>query len=156
MASIEHSSSPAVTRRPSFDEAEASNLLLAQPATAAFSKTEGIRLFGTPKVKRVLRIALCYPTLFQIPFRTRSGSCTASRPHSSVSCTPVLEMPFDSPFAQYLGKFSDSLYVCHGLMVHMVGMYVTAKLWAVTGTEAMAGWFFGFLMDSAVVAVAVF
>ncbi|EKG10016.1 Acyltransferase 3 [Macrophomina phaseolina MS6] len=68
----------------------------------------------------------------------------------SVSWTPVLQTIFNHSVPQYLGKISYSLYICHGPVIHMVGMYITPSVWAIVGFETMGGWLFGFCLGSCV------
>lgn len=56
----------------------------------------------------------------------------------SVANCSALQQPFDTQFAQYLGKISYALYIVHGPLIHIVGYSVTPNVWIwVTG---MAGW----------------
>ncbi|TID26695.1 hypothetical protein E6O75_ATG01188 [Venturia nashicola] len=56
----------------------------------------------------------------------------------SVANCSALQQPFESPFAQYLGKISYALYIVHGPLIHIVGYSVTPNMWIwVTG---MDGW----------------
>jgi len=68
----------------------------------------------------------------------------------------TLRAPFLSPFPQYLGKISFSLYVVHGLLIHVVGLSVTPTIWArFTGMETPTEWVMGLLLGSSVLVVCV-
>ncbi|QDS70833.1 hypothetical protein FKW77_005065 [Venturia effusa] len=73
----------------------------------------------------------------------------------SVANCSALQRPFDTPFAQYLGKISYALYIVHGPLIHIVGYSVTPSVWIwVTG---MNGWSYlvGLVIGTLVLAVCV-
>lgn len=73
----------------------------------------------------------------------------------SVSCTPLLQKLFNHAIPQYLGKISYSLYICHGPVIHMLGMWITPTIWRATGYETMSGWLVGFCLGGCMVIVVV-
>jgi peptidoglycan/LPS O-acetylase OafA/YrhL len=71
--------------------------------------------------------------------------------------SPTLRGPFNSAFAQYLGRISFALYVVHGPLVHLVGFSVTPTIWMYfTGLDSEGAWFTGFAMGSVVLIASVF
>lgn len=73
----------------------------------------------------------------------------------SVANCSALQQPFDTQFAQYLGKISYALYIVHGPLIHIVGYSVTPNVWIwVTGLD---GWRYlvGLLLGTSVLAVCV-
>jgi peptidoglycan/LPS O-acetylase OafA/YrhL len=73
----------------------------------------------------------------------------------SVANSKLLQIPFNSNFAQYLGHISYSLYVVHGPLIHIVGFSVTPWIWInVTGMEGSWYWL-GLSMGTAVLGVSV-
>lgn len=165
-------------------EMEMMEMLLEKPAwmtsiTSSPTQTM-IRWAGNTTARRSFRIALFFLTLyfFAAPSH-RYETCTGysimpylvptsiSDPkrfiHAigsallviSVSSTPLLQKVFNHPVPQYLGKISYALYICHGPVIHMVGMYLTPTIWSIVGYETMAGWLFGFCTGSCVVIVIV-
>jgi peptidoglycan/LPS O-acetylase OafA/YrhL len=71
--------------------------------------------------------------------------------------SPTMRAPFNSAFAQYLGKISFALYVVHGPLIHLVGFSVTPTIWMYfTGLETEAAWFVGFMLGSVVLTACVF
>lgn len=74
----------------------------------------------------------------------------------AVSNSPILQKPFTSKFALYMGKISYSFYIVHGPMNHMVGYYVTGRIWDVMGKESTAQFCTGLFLGSMVLAICVF
>jgi peptidoglycan/LPS O-acetylase OafA/YrhL len=59
----------------------------------------------------------------------------------SVANCSALQRPFDTRFAQYLGKISYALYIVHGPLIHMVGYSVTPNMWIwITGMDGWRYW----------------
>jgi peptidoglycan/LPS O-acetylase OafA/YrhL len=74
---------------------------------------------------------------------------------ATLTRSPVLRRPFESAFAQYLGKISFSLYIVHGPLIHIVGYRVTPWIWLhITGMDEWQ-WAAGLLMGSAMLAICV-
>ncbi|KAF2089582.1 hypothetical protein K490DRAFT_72314 [Saccharata proteae CBS 121410] len=75
----------------------------------------------------------------------------------SLTNSSVLQRPFLSPLAQYLGKISYSLYIVHGPLNHIVGLAVTPRLMVAFGAGGPAGWAWGagFVCGNAAYAVVV-
>ncbi|KAF2089827.1 hypothetical protein K490DRAFT_71565 [Saccharata proteae CBS 121410] len=69
----------------------------------------------------------------------------------SLTSTPSFQSPFLHPLPQYLGKISYSLYICHGPVIHCLGMWLTPALWDFFGWQTGWGWAVGFLGGGAVV-----
>lgn len=75
---------------------------------------------------------------------------------ATLTRTPWLRRPFDSDFAQYLGKISFSLYIVHGPLIHIVGYAVTPWIWMnLTGHETGVQWAAGLVMGSVVLGLVV-
>ncbi|KAK8252748.1 acyltransferase [Phyllosticta capitalensis] len=51
----------------------------------------------------------------------------------AINNTPVLRRPFQTPFAQYLGKISYAFYLVHGPILHSLGYIVMRWLWGMAG-----------------------
>lgn len=73
----------------------------------------------------------------------------------SVANCSALQQPFDTQFAQYLGKISYALYIVHGPLIHIVGYSVTPNVW-IWGT-GFDGWKYlvGLVLGTSVLAVCV-
>lgn len=73
---------------------------------------------------------------------------------SVANCT-ALQRPFDTRFAQYLGKISYALYIVHGPLIHVVGYSITPNIWI--WITRMDGWRYwaGLFLASSVLAACV-
>ncbi|GME49711.1 Acyltransferase 3 [Neofusicoccum parvum] len=170
-------------RSRSNEGAETTDSLLEKPAWGVFtvSPLQVVTRWTSQGIRRCLRITLFVLALYvfsapnhRYEFATGYGIFPYLVPRSisdpkrfihgigsallimSVSCTPALQRMFDHAVPQYLGKISYALYICHGPVIHMVGMYLTPTIWSVVGYETMTSWLFGFLVGSSVVIVVVF
>jgi peptidoglycan/LPS O-acetylase OafA/YrhL len=66
-------------------------------------------------------------------------SLTTSESNSTPSTQPLLRRPFNTPFAQYLGRISFSLYLVQGVVIKtLVAQYTTAAYTAFTRAESLA------------------
>jgi peptidoglycan/LPS O-acetylase OafA/YrhL len=73
----------------------------------------------------------------------------------SVANCSALQQPFDTRFAQYLGKISYALYIVHGPLIHMVGYSITPNIWIwITGMDGWSYWI-GLAMGTSVLAACV-
>jgi peptidoglycan/LPS O-acetylase OafA/YrhL len=73
----------------------------------------------------------------------------------SIANSSTLQKPFNTSFAQYLGRISYSLYVVHGPLIHIVGFSVTPYIWIhVTGMEGIWYWI-GLGISTAILGVCV-
>jgi peptidoglycan/LPS O-acetylase OafA/YrhL len=65
--------------------------------------------------------------------------------------SPNLRRPFNSAFAQYLGRISYSFYIVHGPLNHIVGYALTPTIWEkITGNETNWQWSLGLTMGTAI------
>lgn len=78
--------------------------------------------------------------------------------HSLITC-PFLQKPFNTPFAQYLGRISYSLYIVHGPLIHIVGYSVTPTIWWAMGgsrlDESRVVYWAGLVIGSCVLGIVV-
>ena len=92
----------------------------------------------------------CVPSTYSDPkrFAHTAGALLV------VYCTmrsPVLRRPFNSSFAQYLGRISYSLYIVHGPLNHIIGYAVTPTIWQqLTGNETNWQWSLGLVMGTSI------
>ncbi|KAF2452303.1 acyltransferase family-domain-containing protein [Lineolata rhizophorae] len=68
----------------------------------------------------------------------------------TISNTPVLQVPFKSRVAQYLGQVSYAFYVVHGPILHSLGYTLMPIIWGLTGRETNAGFVGGLLINWAI------
>ncbi|KAF2401827.1 hypothetical protein EJ06DRAFT_362847 [Trichodelitschia bisporula] len=57
----------------------------------------------------------------------------------AVANCPTLQRPFNTRFAQYLGKISYAFYIVHGPAIHIIGYSVTPALWRAAGVTMADG-----------------
>jgi peptidoglycan/LPS O-acetylase OafA/YrhL len=70
--------------------------------------------------------------------------------------SPALRRPFNSSFAQYLGRISYSFYIVHGPLNHVVGYALTPTIWRqLTGKETNWQWGLGLAMGTAILLLCV-
>lgn len=74
----------------------------------------------------------------------------------TVPNSTILQVPFLTRPAQYLGKISYSFYIVHGPLVHIVGFSVTPSMWKLTGMETTGQYCLGLALGSLVLALCVF
>lgn len=73
----------------------------------------------------------------------------------SVANCSALQRPFDTQFAQYLGKISYALYIVHGPLIHIVGYSVTPNVWIwMTGMDRW-GYVVGLVLGTSVLGMCV-
>jgi peptidoglycan/LPS O-acetylase OafA/YrhL len=72
----------------------------------------------------------------------------------SIANSTLLQRPFNTEFAQYLGRISYSLYVVHGPLIHIVGFSVTPWVWI--NLSGMEGWWYWFGLSIGTATLSVF
>jgi len=76
---------------------------------------------------------------------------------SQSDANSMFKRPFNSAFAQYLGKISYALYLVHGPTLRSLGFYTVVKLWGfVDTTKTTGGYLVGVMGGAVVVGIAVF
>ncbi|KAJ6780157.1 hypothetical protein PWT90_01973 [Aphanocladium album] len=73
----------------------------------------------------------------------------------AVSSSALLQRPFLTSTAQYLGTISYSLYIVHGPVLHGVGYVVTPVVLGLTGTEKDREWATGLVLSNVFIFVVV-
>lgn len=68
----------------------------------------------------------------------------------AVSSNTMLQRPFLTSTAQYLGKISYSIYIVHGPVLHAVGYLVTPAIWSLTGMATDRDWGTGLAIATAI------
>ncbi|EGS18590.1 uncharacterized protein CTHT_0051950 [Thermochaetoides thermophila DSM 1495] len=58
---------------------------------------------------------------------------------------------FESPVAQYLGRISYAVYLCHGPVMHTLGYAVERWVWRLTGTQTTGRYVGGFVVACGIV-----
>ena len=62
----------------------------------------------------------------------------------SLSSLPVLQRPFNSSVARYLGRISYALYLVHGTLIRVVGGRILMWIWSLTGNQGWWSYNLGF------------
>jgi peptidoglycan/LPS O-acetylase OafA/YrhL len=105
--------------------------------------------------------ALGYVTLYNLtPSIFYSAEMTWSRVGAAVfvlglSGSEILRRPFKTPFAIYLGKISFPLYIVHGAVNHILGIWLVEMFWMMTGSTTFAGYEAGVILAFCTEAVVV-
>ncbi|PLB50804.1 hypothetical protein P170DRAFT_492900 [Aspergillus steynii IBT 23096] len=122
------------------------SLFLLSSPTFCFDYTPGYRL-----------LAQLIPSFDRQPYRFFPGLGAIFL--VGVLVHTKIELPFrlrllTTPFVQYLGRISYSIYILHGPLLHLVGYPLFPALWEITGKDEMwryvlgfiAGWMMFFLL----------
>jgi peptidoglycan/LPS O-acetylase OafA/YrhL len=119
----------------------------------------GLYLLSTPNLD--IGNTPGYRTLYQLTPTTYTDKKRFLQSIGAVCTTwavtncPMLQQPFTSPFAQYLGRISYSLYVVHGPLIHIIGYSVTPNLWIHITEGKGWDWVAGLMLGSLVLGICV-
>jgi peptidoglycan/LPS O-acetylase OafA/YrhL len=73
----------------------------------------------------------------------------------ALSGSALLRRPFETPLASYLGKISFPLYIVHGPLNHMLGLWLVEMFWVITGSESFIGYESGVVLAFCMETIAV-
>ncbi|KAF2788670.1 hypothetical protein K505DRAFT_285723 [Melanomma pulvis-pyrius CBS 109.77] len=119
----------------------------------------GLHLLSWPAWK--YETSLGYTTMYNLTPRIfDSAEMTWSRVGAAVFVialcgSEVLRRPFQTPLAIYLGKISFPLYIIHGPINHILGIWFVELYWVITGSTSFAGYEAGVILAFCTEAVVV-
>jgi peptidoglycan/LPS O-acetylase OafA/YrhL len=121
-----------------------------QRASWAALSVFGLHLLSCPS--RNYEHALGFETLTNLtPSFFDSASATWSRVGAAVLVfglcgSEIMRRPFQTPLAIYLGKISFPLYIVHGPINHILGLWLVEMYWKMTGSATMVGYEAGVIL----------
>lgn len=68
----------------------------------------------------------------------------------TASDTLAIQKVLSSELARYLGRISFSLYLVHGIVIHVVALWLIPMIWEVTGKDTVPRFELGFFLAASI------